>query len=76
LLGLHQHAEPFDDSHFIMKTFEVYTTYDHVKHCTRITIINADTKHECIIYLDYIQHDKNLIFRAAKSIIDSGLLIM
>lgn len=75
-LGLCTYTEPFDDGHFIMKTFEIYMTYDHVKSVTRITIINSDTKHEFIIYLNYIQHDKELIYRAAKAVIDTGLLIL
>lgn len=74
-VSLYTHAEPFDDEHFILKIFEIYVTYDHVKGCTRITIINADTKHECIIYLDYIQPVKDLLIEAAEAIIKTNLLI-
>ena len=55
LLSLYSHAEPYDEEHFILKTYEIYVSYDHIAHCTRITIKNADSKHQYIIYLDYIQ---------------------
>lgn len=74
-VSLYTHAEPFDDEHFILKTFEIYVTYDHVKGCTRIAIINADTKHECMIYLDYIQREENLIIKAVEAMIKTNLLI-
>lgn len=74
LVTLYTRATPFDDEHFICKTFEIYAAFDHVKGCTRITIINSVTKRECIIYLDYIQKDENLIFKAAKAMIDTNLL--
>ena len=73
-VSLYTHAEPFDDEHFILKTFEIYATYDHLKGCTRITIINADTKHRCIIYLDYIQSAKDLIIESAEAMIKTNLL--
>lgn len=74
-ISLYAHTAPFDDEHFILKTFEIYVTYDHVKGCTRITIINADTKHKCIIYLDYIQREENLMIKAAETMIKTNLLI-
>ena len=75
LLSLYTHTEHFDDEHFIIKTFEIYATFDHLKGCTRITIINADTKHECVIYLDYIQREENLIIKTAEAMIKTNLLI-
>lgn len=74
-VSLYAHTEPFDDKHFILKTFKIYATYDHIKGSTRITIINADTKHECIIYLDYIQREENLIIKVAEAMIKTNLLI-
>lgn len=74
LVSLYTHAEPFDDEHSILKTFEIYVSYDTTKLCTRIIIKNADTKRECIIYLDYIQKDVNLLIKAAQKIIDTNLL--
>lgn len=73
-LSLYAHSEPFDDEHFILKTFEIYVSYDNAKGCTRIIIRNADTKHDCIIYLDYIQRDKILLIKAAQKIINTNLL--
>lgn len=75
LLSLYTHAVPYDDEHFILKTFEIDVTFDQVKGCTRIIIKNVDTKRECIIYLDYIQREENLIIKAAQSIINTNLLI-
>lgn len=74
LVGMYTHAEPFDDEHFIMKTFEIYVAYDASILCTRIIIRNADTKRECVIYLDYIQQEENLLIKAAQKIIDTNLL--
>ena len=75
LLALYSHAEPFDDEHFDLKTFEIYVSFDHIERCTRVRIINADTRHECLIYLDYIQPVKNLLFEAARTMIKTNLLI-
>lgn len=75
LVTLYAHAAPYDDEHFILKTFEIYATFDNVKGCTRIIIKNADTKRECIIYLDYILQDENLIYKAARAMIDTNLII-
>ena len=75
LLSLYTHAEPYDEEHFILKTYEIYVSYDHVAHCTRITIRNADSKHQYIIYLDYIQPVKNLLIEAAETMIKTNLLI-
>lgn len=74
-VSLYAHVVPFDNEHFIIKTFEIYVTYDHIKSCTRITIINADTKHEYMIYLDYIQREEKLIIKAAETMIKTNLLI-
>ena len=73
-VSLYTHVEPFDDEHFIMKTFEIYIAYDASTLCTRIIIKNADTKRECVIYFDYIQREENLLMEAAKKIIDTNLL--
>lgn len=74
-VSLYTHTAPFDDEHFILQTFEISATYDHIKGCTRIIIKNADTKHECIIYLDYIQREENLIIKVAEAMIKTNLLI-
>lgn len=75
LLSLYSHAEPYDKEHFILKTYEIYVSYDHVAHCTRITIRNVSSKHQYIIYLDYIQPVKNLLIEAAETMIKTNLFI-
>lgn len=74
LVAMYTHAEPFDDEHSIIKTFEIYVAYDVATLCTRIIIRNADTKRECDIYLDYIQTEEKLLIKAARKIIDTNLL--
>lgn len=74
-VSLYTHTAPFDGEHFVSKTFEIYVTYDNIKGCTRITIINAHTKHSYIIYLDYIQPAKELLIKAAEALIKTNLLI-
>ena len=75
LLSLYAHAEPYDEEHFILKTYEIYVSYDHVAHCTRIIIRNVDSKHQYIIYFDYILPAKNLLIEAAETLIKTNLLI-
>ncbi len=75
LLSLYTHTEPYDEEHFIMKTFEIYATFDHIAGCTRITIVNADSRRKYIIYLDYIQPVKSLLVEAAETLIKTNLLI-
>lgn len=75
LLSLYNHAEPYDKEHFILKTYEIYVSYDLEAHCTRITIKNVSSKHQYIIYIDYIQPSKNLLIEAAETMIKTNLLI-
>lgn len=74
-VSLYTHATPYDDEHFILKTFEIYVCYNRGRPCTRITIVNADTKRAYSIYLDYILREENRIFDAAKALINTNLLI-
>lgn len=75
LIATISRATPFDDEHSILKTFEMYVTYDNIKGCTRITIINVDSKHKHIIYIDYIQRDQHSLIKMAESLINTNLLI-
>lgn len=75
LVGLYTHTQPYDDNHFIMKSYAIYVSYDHTAPCTRITIINEVSKHKHIIYLDYIQPASNLLIEAAQTMIKTNLLI-
>lgn len=75
LLSLYTHTEHFDDEHFIIKTFEIYATFDHTAGCTRIAIVNADSRHKYMIYLDYIQPVKEFLIEAAEALIKTRLLL-
>lgn len=77
LLAMHTQCKPFvtTEKSYIMRTYEIYFTYDFTNTETIIECIDVDTKRSYKIILPYILRDKDAIHDIAISFLKTNAVL-